>query len=210
MISFWSELMMVTTIGILAVTSPGPDFVIVTRNSLLYSKQVGVCTALGIALGTVWWVVASLLGISYLISQAVILFSILKWVGALYLVYIGVQALMSKQEKDEDEIGEIRLDLTPLKAFQTGLLVNLFNPKAAIFFVSFFSVILTPETPYIWKMFYGLEISLIALVWFSLVALFLSMGRIKELFRQCKVWIDRVMGAILIGLGIKLALSEAR
>src|SRR5437762_3070197 len=86
----------VFVISALAVMSPGPDFIIVTRNSLLYSKRVGIATALGIATGNLWWIAASILGISYVISRMVIAFTVLKWAGALYLINLGICALRSK------------------------------------------------------------------------------------------------------------------
>lgn len=210
---FLSQFSVVTLVGILAVVSPGPDFIIVTRNSLVYSKKVGLFTALGITVGTMTWIALSLLGISYLISEAVVLFNIIKWVGAIYLIYLGLKSLFSKADKvsdRENEAVERRSDLTPARAFSIGLLTNFLNPKAALFFVSFFSVILTPDTPLVWQIFYGAEISLIALSWFSLLATVLSIKRVKAQFQQIRVWVDRVTGLILAGLGIKLLLSEAK
>ena len=207
-----TTLLTVTVIGLLAVISPGPDFLVVTRNSLLYSKRVGLCTALGIALGTVWWVAASLLGISLVISKMVLLFNILKWFGAAYLIYLGVKAFRSKKSAPTKEAGE-KLpanNVTPIKGFLMGLGTNFLNPKAALFFVSFFSIIITPTTPMVWRVVYGLEISLIALLWFSLLATVLSTSRIKGIFERISTWLNRVTGAILIILGVKLALTRSK
>jgi threonine/homoserine/homoserine lactone efflux protein len=144
-----NNILAVTVIGLLAIMSPGPDFLIVTRNSLLHSKKVGLCTALGITLGIMWWVAASLAGISYVISRTVLLFNAIKWLGALYLIYIGLQSFRSKKGrgvKQTDSIETPKRSMTAWSAFRIGLLTNLLNPKAALFFVSFFSVILTPGT----------------------------------------------------------------
>ena len=73
-----STFLIVGVIGVLAVMSPGPDFLIVTRNSLLYYRRVGLATALGIAAGNIWWVIASVLGISLVISGTILLFNIIK------------------------------------------------------------------------------------------------------------------------------------
>jgi RhtB (resistance to homoserine/threonine) family protein len=210
-----TNVLTVTIIGLLAVMSPGPDFLIVTRNSLLYSKRVGLCTALGITIGTIWWVAASLLGISLLISKMVLLFNVLRWFGAAYLIYLGVKSFRTQKGAPANKNGEnvpesISLSPSPLKGFFMGLGTNFLNPKAALFFVSFFSIIITSKTPTMLRMGYGLEISLIALIWFSLLATVLSTSRIKGAFERISTWLNRVTGAILILLGLKLALTASR
>lgn len=214
-----STFLTVTVIGTLAVVSPGPDFLIVTRNSLLYSRRVGVGTALGIAVGNIAWIAASILGISLLIARTVLLFTAMKWLGALYLIYLGVRALMARRKPavaaaDQPQRRETvpapreKKALTTLSGFRIGLLTNLLNPKCGMFFVSFFSVVITPTTPTLLQYAYGLEIALIAVCWFSLLATVLSVERIKSTFERVSVWLDRVTGAILIALGIKVAVSH--
>lgn len=210
---FWAQFAAVTVIGLLVVISPGPDFIIVTRNSLLYGKKAGLATAWGITVGNVWWVVASLAGISYLISQMVLVFTIIKFAGAAYLIYLGVKSLLAKRQPDAVETDTAvggQSGLSAGEAFRIGLFTNLLNPKCALFYVSFFSVILTPSTPLIFQTIYGLEINLIALVWFSLLATVLSVSWVKRVFGRISVWVERVTGAVLIALGLKLALSHAK
>jgi RhtB (resistance to homoserine/threonine) family protein len=206
-----TNIITVTIIGLLAVMSPGPDFLIVTRNSVLYSKRVGLCTALGIAMGTVWWVAASLLGISLVISKTVLVFNILKWFGAAYLIYLGVKSFRTNKATTASENGVTTpASISPLKGFLVGLGTNALNPKAALFFVSFFSIIITPATPIALRAGYGLEISFIALVWFSLLATVLATSKVKAFFERISVWLNRVTGAVLIVLGVKLALTRSR
>jgi RhtB (resistance to homoserine/threonine) family protein len=207
--TFWT----VAVIGSLAVISPGPDFLIVTRNSLLYSKRVGLATALGIAAGNVWWIAASILGISYIISQTVFLFHAIKWLGALYLIYLGMCSLTIRRQGNESrtEGGErSRSSMAVGEAFRIGLLTNLLNPKCALFFVSLFSVVIHPETPIIFQCVYGAEIMIIAVCWFSLLATVLSVERVKAVFGRCSTWLERVTGALLIALGVKVALSSQK
>ncbi len=205
--TFWT----VGIIGLLAVVSPGPDFLIVTRNSLLYSKRVGLATAFGIATGNLFWIGASVLGISYVISKTVLLFNIIKWLGALYLMYIGVRSLFSKKagsvNRNSVESGE-KKEMTAMAGFRIGLLTNILNPKCALFFVSLFSVVLKADTSAISQCFYGLEILFIALCWFSFLATVLSTERVRSIFERFALWFDRITGVVLIALGIKVALSE--
>jgi len=100
--------------------------------------------------------------------------------------------------------------MTPKQAFRLGLLTNMLNPKCALFFVSFFGIIITPATPISWRCFYGFEISLIALMWFSILATVLSFSKVKFVFERFSKWFSRTTGAILIMLGVKLALYHQK
>jgi RhtB (resistance to homoserine/threonine) family protein len=197
----------IAVVGLLAVMSPGPDFIMVTRNSLLYSKKVGLATAFGIAVGIIWWICASVLGISYLVSRMIFLFTALKWGGALYLVYLGVKGLCAKRTEiaATAEVKSAR-QMSVMSAFRIGILTNVLNPKCALFFMSLFSIVVTRKTPLIYQWCYGGEIAVIALVWFSLLATILSAERVRHYFEQASVWLERVTGAILIALGVKVAL----
>jgi RhtB (resistance to homoserine/threonine) family protein len=205
----------VTLVGLLAVISPGPDFIIVTRNSLLYSKRAGLFTTFGIVVGNVWWVAASILGLSYVLAQSVAIFSALKLLGALYLIYLGVRSLRLRKKVPEDAGPETSpsqkpKDLTATSAFNMGLWNNLLNAKCALFYSSFFSIIITPETPALFRWMFGLEITIIALVWFSLLSTALSFDTVRSVFARWSTTLDRLTGAILIGLGLKLILARAK
>jgi RhtB (resistance to homoserine/threonine) family protein len=208
----YSTFVTVALIGLLAVMSPGPDFIVVTRNSLLYSKRVGLATALGIAVGNIWWIAASVMGISLIIAKTVILFNIVKWAGAAYLMYIGIRSLMAKKRSATNDTNDKkpRKMMSALAAFRTGVLTNILNVKCAMFFLSLFSVVINPETPRLLQCIYGMEIMVIAVLWFSLLATVLSVQKIKTWFEAFSHWIDRVTGAVLIALGIKVALTESK
>src|SRR3974390_1925806 len=168
-------LITVTVVGLLAVMSPGPDFIIVTRNSLLYSKRAGLFTTFGIVVGNLWWVAASILGLSYVLAQSIVVFSTLKLLGAVYLIYLGAKSLRLGEKTPENSGGntppkEIPRDLTSMSAFGMGLWNNLLNAKCALFYSSFFSIIITPQTPALFRWMFGLEIAIIALVWFWLLS----------------------------------------
>ena len=207
-----STLLQVAVIGALAVMSPGPDFLIVTRNSLRFSKRVGIATAVGIVCGNVWWVSASIAGVSYLISTTPLLFAVLKWCGAAYLVFLGAASLFSKKPQSPmgsagEPVRETEGELSAGAGFRMGLLTNALNPKCALFYISFFSVIITPDTPRVFQWLYGGVVMMIALAWFSLLATVLSFRKVKDKFERSAVWIERITGVILIALGVKVALG---
>lgn len=201
------ELFAVITITLLAVISPGPDFAMVTRNSLMLSRRAGVLTALGIGLGVLVHVSYTLIGVGLLIQQSVWLFSAIKLAGAAYLVWLGLKMLRTKP------VGPLSDSLTaPMSdqaALRTGFLTNALNPKTTVFIVSLFLQVVHPDTPLMVQIGYGAFISAAHIVWFALVAMCFSAGRVRERLLAVRHWIDRAFGGLLVGFGILLGISSS-
>ncbi|HPD82552.1 MAG: LysE family transporter [Alphaproteobacteria bacterium] len=193
----------------MALASPGPDFVIAVRNSILYSRKIGIITAIGFALGVSVHMTYTLLGLAVLISQSVILFNLIKYAGAAYLFYIGFNALKSRGFEETTSQRAQQKTMNPLRALWNGFLTNALNPKATLFFMAVFSQFINPETPFSIQIIYALTCVVMTGIWFSLVAMVLTHPKIKAKFLQLTKWIDRVCGGLLIALGIKLAFSKA-
>lgn len=194
----------------MAVASPGPDFVIAVRNSVLHSRTAGIFTAIGFALGVCIHTAYTLVGIAAIISQSVLLFNILKYAGAAYLFYIGIRALRSQgYDKETTKLNGNKKGMSPLKALWSGFLTNTLNPKATLFFLSVFSQFIGPETTLATQLFYAGTCVVMTALWFSFVAIVLTNPKIKAAFLKFTKWIDRVCGGLLIALGVKLALSKA-
>ncbi|WP_416376620.1 LysE family translocator, partial [Marinobacter nauticus] len=146
--------MTVALVHLLAVASPGPDFAIVLRQALTQSRRNALLSAAGIGIGILLHVGYSLLGIGFIIQQSVMLFTVLKVVGALYLLWIAWHCLRAKP-------GGIHVQAngghaqSGWAAFRLGFLTNALNPKATLFFVSLFSVIINPGTPVLLQAGYG-------------------------------------------------------
>lgn len=195
----------------LAVVSPGPDFVMAVRNSVLHSRRAGLFTALGFGAGVLIHVTYTVLGIAALIAQSILVFNILKFAGAAYLIWIGIQAIRSKGMHDLNINGDAQgqaVLLSDVAAFRSGFLTNVLNPKATLFFLAVFSQIIRPDTPQLWQAIYGLTCAVMVTAWFSIVAVVLTQQRIRARFLRAAAWIDRVCGVLLIGLGIKVALAS--
>jgi RhtB (resistance to homoserine/threonine) family protein len=203
----WMILVGVFTI---ALASPGPDFVIAVRNSIQYSRRTGIMTAIGFAAGVVIHVSYCLMGLATVISQSIMLFNVLKFIGAAYLFYVGFCALRSKGFSMEDEkTAQDKKTMSDMKAIQNGFITNLFNPKATMFFLALFTQILDPHLP-IWAGFlFGLTCVVMTALWFSIVATVLTTPVIRTRFMRYSQLIDRVCGVVLIGLGLRLALTKA-
>lgn len=203
----WGILIGVFTI---ALASPGPDFVIAVRNSIQYSRRIGIITAIGFAAGVAVHVTYCLMGLATLISQSILIFNVLKFIGAAYLFYVGISALRSKGfSMDEDSTTTQKKTMSAWQAFRSGFITNLFNPKATLFFLALFTQILNPNIPHWTSAIYGATCIAMTAIWFSIVATILTTPAVRNRFIRCSKWIDRVCGGVLIALGLRLALTKA-
>ena len=203
------EFMTVALVHLLAVASPGPDFAVVVRESVSQGRQAGSWTALGIGCGIFLHVAYSLLGIGLIVSQSVVLFNLFKWLAAAYLIYLGWRALRARPPELELQDAAVARGARPgRRAFLSGFVTNGLNPKATLFFLSLFTVVINPDTPLSVQAGYGLYLAGATTLWFLLVAWLFSRGRVRAGFARLGHWFDRLTGTVLIGLGVRLALSE--
>ena len=197
-----NEWLFVITITLLACISPGPDFAMVSRNSLLLSRRAGVLTAVGIGLGVLVHVGYTLLGLGLVLQQTPWLFGALKLAGAAYLVYLGINMLRARAIVQQPGVSPPAL--SDWAALRTGFLTNALNPKTSIFIVSLFMGVVQPDTAPSVQRAYGLFIAGAHVVWFSVVALFFSTAKVRDKLMAARHWIDRVFGGLLVGFGVLL------
>jgi RhtB (resistance to homoserine/threonine) family protein len=206
---YWTEFLTVALIHLLAVASPGPDFAVVVRESIAHGRRAGTWTALGVGSAIFLHVGYSLLGIGLIVSQSIVLFNGLKWLAAAYLVYIGYKALRARPATAAVEQAEpARPVRTPRGAFVAGFMTNGLNPKATLFFLSLFTVVIDPHTPLPVQAGYGVYLAVATGLWFCLVALLFSQQRVRAGFARLGHWFDRIMGVVLIALGVKIAFTR--
>ncbi|MCD1639019.1 LysE family transporter [Stutzerimonas sp. R40042] len=206
---YWMEFMTVALVHLLAVASPGPDFAVVVRESVAQGRRAGSWTALGVGCGIFVHVAYSLLGIGLIVSQSIVLFNLFKWLAAAYLVYLGWRALRARPMSLEAIDGaNAAVARSAWRAFVIGFVTNGLNPKATLFFLSLFTVVISPDTPLLVQAGYGVYLAGATALWFLLVAWLFSRGRVRAGFARMGHWFDRLTGAVLIGLGARLALSE--
>jgi threonine/homoserine/homoserine lactone efflux protein len=191
--------------------TPGNDMIYVASRSLSQGSRAGYFSALGIFAGCFVHILAAIFGLSIIISKSVVLFEIVKYAGAGYLIYIGIKMLLTKQVQDVSTTGLTIQSNWNL--FKQGTLTNALNPKVAIFFISFLPQFVNPHSPY-------LKIQLFTLgLWFAiqgtvvLLGVAFLMSRTTNLLKQNPMfwlWQERITGIVLIGLGIKLALTTRK
>ena len=197
-----------TLLNALAAISPGPDFVMAVRNSLNYSRRTGIFTGVGIGLGISVHIIYCAAGVGYLISKSMPLFTTIKYLGAIYLAYIGVKSILSKGSKLEITESKELNDMTRFQAMRTGFLTNVLNPKATMFFLGLFTFVIKSETPSYVVVIIAFIMIMTAITWFTLVALFFTQRRVQTAFFKFESTINKVFGGLLILLGIKIALTS--
>jgi len=206
---YWAEFLTVALIHLLAVASPGPDFAVVVRESVTHGRRAGTWTAFGVGTAIFLHVGYSLLGIGLIVSQSIVLFNALKWLAAAYLLYIGFKALRAgPAAPGSDKVQASTVERTPRAAFVAGFMTNGLNPKATLFFLSLFTVVINPHTPLAIQAGYGVYLAAATGLWFCLVAMLFSQQRVRAGFARMGHWFDRTMGAVLIALGVKIAFTE--
>lgn len=193
-----------------ALASPGPDFVMAVRSSILYSRRIGIWTSVGFALGVAVHVTYTLMGLAAVISHSVFAFSLIKYAGAAYLIYIGIKSLHSSGFSQGETLGEgyAAPTFSAMTALRMGFLTNLLNPKAAVFFLAIFSQFVHETTPTWVQVIYAVSCVLLTLIWFSGVAVILTQAPVRAAFLSVSKWIDRICGGALIALGLKLAFTR--
>lgn len=205
---YLTQFMTIAVVHLLAVASPGPDFAIIVRQSIVYGRRTALWTSLGVGCGIFIHVGYSLLGIGLIVSQSIALFSLMKIIGALYLLYLGTKAIRAQPMNAADVYKQDKKNLPPpMEALRTGFLTNGLNPKATLFFLSLFTVVIDPATPISIQAGYGIYMAVATGIWFSGLSLLFGHNAIRRRFLQVGHWFDRLTGAVLISLGLKLALS---
>ena len=207
---YLEEFLIIAFVHFLAVASPGPDFAIVLKQSIRYGRQTALCTSVGIGAGILVHVAYSLVGIGILIASDERLFTVLKYIAAVYFCYIAWHGLRAKKPVLDAQGDIVVAEKAPSvkRAFMTGFLVNGLNVKATLFFVSLFSMVISIETPSEIKLLYGIYMALATAAWFSLLSYLLSHPKCSLFIQTKGYWLDRVMGAILLLLAIELVMSD--
>lgn len=212
---YWLEFSAVAATHLIAVASPGPDFAIVLRQSLVFGRRTAILTSIGIGTAILLHVGYSLLGLGLLIQSSPGWFAAVKYAGAAYLAWLGVQSLRAKPRSPADVAGGAGVAgagglPTAGAAFATGFLTNALNPKATLFFISLFVMMVSPRTPKLVQAGYGLWMTVVTMAWFVLVSVGFTRADMRRNFLRHGHWIDRVLGAVFLAFAGSLLWTEVR
>jgi RhtB (resistance to homoserine/threonine) family protein len=204
-----NNLLLLSTICFVAMISPGPDFLLVTKNALNYPKRQALATALGIVAGCLFHASYCILGLALIITKSVLLFSVIKYAGAGYLIYLGIKGLTSKPTaansvsvQKETSIKSVR------ESFVEGFFCNVLNPKLAVFLLSLFTQFVSLDASLIEKGSVAGVFVLEAAIYWPLLVILLQSSLIRRLFSDAQLYVDRFCGALLIYLGVRVAFSR--
>ena len=190
---------------VLVAASPGPAFVMVSQQALSHSRKAGLFAAAGLTLGSLVWVALVLFGIAVLMREAAWVYTGLRIAGGLYLVYLGLRMWRNAGAPEIPETKGAPMPQRPARhAFRAAFVVQMLNPKAAVFFGSIFLTMLPADgpawlLPAAFAMVAGTEFG-----WFGGVALALSSALAQRTYIRAKTWIERCAGAALALFGLKL------
>ncbi len=199
--SLTATLLQLSLLHILMAMIPGPNTVVVSYVSARLSRRAGMMAVGGVVLGSAIWVTLSMFGVGVLLLEAGFLYRALRWLGAAYLIYVGIRMLMAGLRPMEAQRPP-QAARAPLLA---GLLTTLSNPKSAVFWTSVFVLVVPAHAP-VW--FYVAVVALIVVqsfAWYAFVALVLSTDFSRRHYQRFAQWLDRLAGVIMIGLGLRLA-----
>lgn len=203
-----SGLILIGSIHLLAAASPGPDFILVSQQTLVNGKKAGILTSVGIALGLSIHIIYSALGLAAIIANSQSALWAIKILGGCYLLWLGFQCISAKPESTIDLPNVVVKQNSLVKYIIKGFLCNALNPKAPIYFVALFTLVLSPDLPFNHLVIYGLWMMLLQFVWFSTVVLLLSRPAINSKFQHLGHLINKIMGGAMLIMGIKVLTSK--
>jgi threonine/homoserine/homoserine lactone efflux protein len=196
--------------AIIVVITPGVDTIMVLTRSISKGKSSGLYSALGVSLGLLVHTCAASFGLSQILSKSAIAFSIVKYIGAAYLIYLGYRSFTDKSEQVEIKMTDTKV-VGMKQMFFTALLSDILNPKIALFFLAFLPQFINSDeinnpVPYL---FLGLIIFFITLIWCSFLAL--AGSNVAKIFNKNKnieSWMNKTSGVVFVLLGLKIALTK--
>lgn len=189
---------------------PGPDTAIMTKNTLTVGKQGGFKTMIGICCALSIHTLTAIVGLSAIIAKSALLFSIFKYIGAVYLIYLGIKSLWTLRNQETTET-VVKIKYKNTSSFKQGFLTNLLNPKIAVFFLTFLPQFVNPGShTFMPFLILGMTYIVLTIVWYLFYIYLLN--QISAFMKKPKTQkvIEGITGTILIGFGIKLALEKAR
>ncbi len=215
---YFSKFLTLAIIQVFAIFSPGPDFALVVRSSLIYSRTIAFFNVIGIILAVAVHILYNILGMGILIEKFPVVLQGIKIIGSLYLSYLGFQAVLSGYKNYQDRKINNKNDLFKQKnkaekissysAFRNGLFTNIFNPKAIIFFVSIFTTVIEKTTPMPVMILYGVEIVITGFLCFSTIIYLFSIDKIRKVFSNSTHWVELITGLIFIVISIKIFIGD--
>ena len=198
--------------GILLNLTPGNDTIFILTKSIGQGKKAGIISALGIGTGSIIHTILAAFGLSIIIAKSILLFNVIKYAGAAYLMYIGYKMLTDKSKLNTGEIAGIK-SVDYLKIYRAAIITNVLNPKVALFFIAFLPQFIDPTFKNTVLPFLTLGLTFITtgMIWCLILATFASaiFAKLKD-NKKISTYINKICGFTLVALGIKVALTDRK
>jgi len=207
---YFSLIGLVFITHILAVMSPGPDFLMVLKNAMQYNRKIAVYTALGISIGIGVHITYSLAGIAYILKHNRNIFNLIKITGALYIIYIGVKIWLEQKRNIITNTGQNSPMINAKQAIKIGFFTNILNPKVSLYFLSLFSVIIPQNTPLYTLIAISVMLIVITFLWFSFISFVLTTPKSLQVYQKYEQIIAKLFAVILIVLGLSILFNLTR
>jgi len=201
-------LLSVAIIWSVAVITPGPNFFVTVKTAIGQTRRSALFVALGNSTGTILWGLSGFFGVALLFKTSPWIYLSLKLLGGTYLIYLGLKLIISNTRTGANHGVSLSTNITPVQGYKLGLLTNLSNPKTAAFVTSLFAATMPSNAPFLLGFMSVTLMSLISILWYTLVAYVFSLDRFRRLYLKSRILIERFAGAIFIGFGVKLLASE--
>ena len=196
--------------GLILNLTPGADTMYILGRSIAQGKKAGILSALGISTGAIFHIIFATLGLSIILAKSAMAFEIVKYLGAVYLIFLGIKTIF-KKAGEKFKLNKETETANYKKIYFSGIMTNLLNPKVALFFLAFLPQFIDPtyvksSLPFL---ILGITFLLTGTIWCLMLALFASKlsDRIRKNYK-IKMWLDKITGGIFVALGIKLALMK--
>ena len=196
----WLSVVAICSLGAM---SPGPSLAVVVKNTLSGNRATGLLTAIGHGLGVGLYAFLCVTGLALVITGSPTLFVGLQWLGAGYLLWIGLKSVTAKASSVAEDHG-VATSVDGKAGFRSGFLIAFLNPKIALFFIALFSQFIAPDSHVLEKALYATTAAVIDGGWYVLVAIAFSHSLWLEKLQRNAVWLDRFFGVLLIGVAGKL------
>ena len=197
------QVLVIVSLTALVMVTPGPDMVLVLRNTFAGGRGAGLQTSVGILSGNLVHITYCMLGIGLIISQSILAFTMIKYAGAAYLIYLGVMSFRSGSETlDTNDIERRRPNRT---WFVQGFVNNLLNPKGALFYLGMFTMVITPETSASTLLVLIISMMLVSASFWLFFVCTLDRPFIRNSIARSQQTVSRIFGTLLVLLGMRVA-----
>ncbi len=210
-ISLFGMFVTVAVAHFLALISPGPDFILVVKSAIKNGSKKSISVAAGIASANAVYISLCLIGVGSILASSLMVMVVLKVAGGLFLIYLAIMALRAKKSSYKDlalsKTDSLYVETTFTREYLTGFMSGILNPKNLLFYMSLFTVVLTKDVNFTFKVVLGVWMTLVVFLWDLSIIYLLSTSKVQRKFSKIAYYLDKFTGAVLGIIGFTIVKS---